>query len=75
VAEDVALANQYRTALTGQFSQASDVQVLVRNEKGSSVLDIKSIPIAEVGTLFLALMDHVPPGSELRRAEQASPSA
>jgi hypothetical protein len=31
--------------------------------------DFKSIPVAEVGTLILALMDHVPPGSPLRRAE------
>ncbi len=74
-AEDVALAEQYRTALKGQFPQGSNVQVLVRNEKGHSVLDFKSIPVAEVGTLLLALMDHVPPGSELRRAKQAPPSA
>jgi len=74
-AEDVALADQYRTALKGQFSQGSVVQVLVRNEKGSSVLDFKSIPVAEVGTLIMALMDHVPPGSELRRVEKAPPSA
>jgi hypothetical protein len=73
-AEDVAQADQYRTALKGQFPQGSNVQVLVRNEKGNSVLDFKSIPVAEVGTLLLALMDHVPPGSELRRAEQALPS-
>jgi hypothetical protein len=40
----------------------------VRNGKGISVLDIKSIPMAEVGTLILALMDPVS-GSQLRRAE------
>jgi hypothetical protein len=74
-AEDVALADQYREALKGQFPQGSNVQVLVRNEKGSSVLDIKSIPLAEVGTMILALMDHLPPGSELRRGEKAPPSA
>jgi len=51
------------------------VPVLVRNEKGSSVLDFKSVPVAEVGTLILALMDHVPPGSEPRRVEKAPPSA
>jgi len=68
-AEDVALANKYRAALTGQFSQGSDVELKVRNEKGNSVLDIKSVPMAEVGTLLLALMDHVPPGSQLRRKQ------
>jgi len=73
-AEDVALAEQYRAALQGQFPQGSNVQVQVRNEKGSSVLDFKSIPVARVGTLILALMDHVPPASELRRAEQTPPS-
>jgi hypothetical protein len=73
-AEDVALAEQYRTALQGQFPQGSNVQVLVRNEKGSSVLDFKSIPVAEVGTLILALMDHVTPGNEPRKAQQAPPS-
>jgi hypothetical protein len=74
-AEDVALADQYRTALKGQFTQGSNVQVLVRNEKGNSVLDFKSVPVAEVGTLLLALMDHVPPGSELRPVEKAPPPA
>jgi hypothetical protein len=66
-AEDVALADQYRDALKGQFTQGSHVQVVVRNEKGSSVVDFKSVPLAEVATLILALMDHLPPGSELRR--------
>jgi hypothetical protein len=65
-AEDVALADKYRTALKGQFTQGSDVQLKVRNAKGNSVLDIKNIPIAEVATLILTLMDHLPPGSELR---------
>jgi hypothetical protein len=47
----------------------------VRNKKGTSVIDIQNIPIAEMGTLLLGLMEHVPPGSELRRAEQTLPSA
>jgi len=74
-AEDVALADQYWEALKGQFTQGSNVQVLVRNEKGSSVLDFKSVPVAEAGTLSLALMDHVPPGSELHRVEAVVPKA
>ena len=74
-AQDVALADQYREALKGQFTQGSHIQVLVRNEKGSSVVDFKSVPVGEVGTLILALMDHVPAGGELRRAEKAPPSA
>jgi hypothetical protein len=65
-AEDVALADQYRKALTGQFTQGSNVLVVVRNEKGSSVVDFKSVPLAQVATLILALMDHLPPGSEPR---------
>jgi len=68
-AEDVAQAEKYRAALKGQFSQGSDVKLKVRNEKGNSVLDIKSIPMAEMETLILALMDHLPPGSPLRRAK------
>jgi hypothetical protein len=68
-AEDVALVDKYRAALTGQFSQGSDVQLEVRNRKGNSVLDIKSIPLTEVGALLLALMDHVPPSSEPRQEE------
>jgi hypothetical protein len=67
-AEDVAQAEKYRAALQGQFSQGSNVQLKVRNEKGSSVVDIKSIPLAEMGALILALLDHVPPGSQPRRA-------
>jgi hypothetical protein len=67
-AEDVAQAEKYRAALTGQFSQGSDVQFKVRNEKGISVVDIKSIPMAEMGTLILALMNHVP-GNGPRREE------
>jgi hypothetical protein len=67
-AEDVAQAEKYRAALQGQFSQGSDVQLKVRNEKGNSVVDIKSVPIAEMGTLILSLMDHVPPSSGPRRA-------
>ena len=60
---------KYRTALKGQFTQGSNVQLQVRNEKGNSVLDFKSVPIEEVGTLILALMDHVPPSGGLRGAE------
>jgi len=45
------------------------------NEKGNSVLDFKSVPVAEVATLILALMDYLPAGGELRRAEQTLPSA
>jgi hypothetical protein len=52
-----------------KFSQGSDVQLKVRNKKGNPVLDIKSIPMSEVGTLPLALMEHVPPGSGQRRPE------
>jgi hypothetical protein len=74
-AEDVALADVYREVLKGQFPQASHVQLVVRNEKGTSVLDFKSVPLAEVGTLILALMDHLPPGSDLRRGEKAPPPA
>jgi hypothetical protein len=74
-AQDVALVDAYREALQGQFPQGSHVQVLVRNEKGSSVVDFKSVPVGEVGTLILALMDHVPPGRELRRGQKVPPSA
>ncbi|HEX8702117.1 MAG TPA: hypothetical protein VF815_25020 [Myxococcaceae bacterium] len=68
-AEDLAQAEKYRAALQGQFSQGSDVQLKVRNKKGNSVLTIEDIPMAEVGTLLLALMDHVPPGREPQPAK------
>ena len=74
-AEDVAQVEKYRAALKGQFTHGSDVQVKVHNKKGNSVFDIQNIPVAEVETLILALMDHLPPGSKLRRTEQAQPSA
>jgi hypothetical protein len=74
-AEDVAQVDKYRAALKGQFSQGSDVQLKVRNKKGNSVVTIQDIPIAEFGTLVQALMDHLPPGSQPRREEEAPPSA
>jgi len=40
-------------------------------EPGST---FKRVPVAQVGTLILALMDHVPPGRALRRGEKV-PSA
>jgi hypothetical protein len=67
-AENVAQVDKYQAALQGQFSLGSDVRLKVRNQQGNSMLDIKSIPLAEVGTLILALMDHVPPSSQLRQA-------
>ncbi|HEX8700715.1 MAG TPA: hypothetical protein VF815_17825 [Myxococcaceae bacterium] len=74
-AEDVAQVDTYRAALTGQFSQGSDVQLKVRNKKGNSVVDIQNIPLAEFDTLILTLVDYLPPGSQPRREDEAPPSA
>lgn len=68
-AEDVAQAEQYRKALEGQFPTGSDVKVAVRNEKGNTVYDFKSVPKGHVGTMILSLMDHVPEGGEPQRTE------
>jgi hypothetical protein len=68
-AEDVALADQYRTALKDQFSQGSDVLLKVHNRKGNSVVDINNIPIREMSTLLEALMIHVPLDSGPQQGE------
>lgn len=59
-AEDVELASLCRAALEGQFPTGSHVKVVVRNEKGSSVLDFTGVPTSHLGTLILALMERVP---------------
>ncbi|WP_224371652.1 hypothetical protein [Hyalangium versicolor] len=64
--EDLALANQYQEALSGQFPKGVVVKTLVRNEKGSAVLDITSIPVRQVPTLLNALAAVVPPEGEAK---------
>jgi hypothetical protein len=47
----------------------------VRNEKGSAVLDITSIPVRQVPTLLKALAAAVPPGFEVESVEPSQPTA
>jgi hypothetical protein len=51
----VALAEQYREAVTSRFTKGVSVKVLVRNQKGKAVLDFKGIPVEQVIQLVEAL--------------------
>lgn len=54
-AEAVALADHYRDTMKDWFPKGVRVKVLLRNQKGKAVLDIKGIPLEEVSQLAEAL--------------------
>jgi hypothetical protein len=58
---DLALVEQYRTAVTSRFSTQTPVRVSVRNLNGQAVISFKDIPLAQVDALTEALIDGVPP--------------
>jgi hypothetical protein len=64
-AEDLALVEQYRTAVTGRFATGTPVRVSVRNLNGKAVISFKDIPLSEVDSLTEALIDGVPPLREV----------
>jgi hypothetical protein len=55
-AEDLALADQVRNAVTGRFEKKDAVRVQVRNHKGTAVADFRGIPLGKLGKLVEALM-------------------
>jgi hypothetical protein len=59
-AEDVALADQLGNAVTSRFAQGDAVRVQLRNQKGTSVVDFKGIPLAQVAKLAEALLAQSP---------------
>jgi hypothetical protein len=60
-AEDLALVEQYRKAVTDRFPKGTQVRVSVRNLSGESVISFKDIPLSQVDSLTEALLDGVPP--------------
>ena len=60
-AEDLALVEQYRKAVTGRFPTGTQVRVSVRNLAGKAVISFKDIPLTQVDSLTEALIDGVPP--------------
>ena len=62
-AEAEARAEQYSEAVAGRFpkGQGTRVKVALRNQKGKAVLDIKGIPLEQVGQLAEALAGELPP--------------
>ncbi|HYH94365.1 hypothetical protein [Hyalangium sp.] len=59
-AEAVELADQYREAVKGRFTQAVLVKVSVRNQKGKAVLDFKGVPVEQVSQLGEVLTGKLP---------------
>ena len=58
---DLALVEQYRTAVTSRFSTKTPVRVSVRNLQGEAVISFKDIPLSQVDSLTEALIDGVAP--------------
>jgi hypothetical protein len=60
-ADAVVRAEQYREAVKGRFPKGVLVKVLVRNQKGTAVLDFKGIPVDQVDHLVDVLTGELPP--------------
>ena len=61
---DVELANQYREVVTKRFPQGSRVRLQLRNDKGTPVVDINNVPLADMGKLGAALSVEPPSSGE-----------
>jgi hypothetical protein len=48
----VELANQYREAVTKRFPQGARVRPQLRNDKGTPMVDINNVPLAELARLY-----------------------
>ncbi len=73
-AEDRALVDAYREAVTRRFPQGSPVRVQLRKYKGESVVEFRIIPLAQVNQLLEALMDQLGTAPTVP-APQAPPKA
>jgi hypothetical protein len=67
--EHVALAAQYREAVTGKFPKGTPIQVQVRSPEVKTVLDFKGIPVEKVEALTEALLDQLYPVHEVPAVE------
>jgi hypothetical protein len=74
-AEEVALADQYREAVTRRFTQGDGVRVQVRNLKGHAVVDFKNIPLSQVAKLSEALAGSPPAVRRVPPTEKPLPTA
>jgi hypothetical protein len=68
-AEDVALVDRYREAITGRFSKDTPVRVQLRSHDGKAVVDFKGIPLSQVHMLTEALLDQLYPVHETPEVE------
>jgi hypothetical protein len=73
-AEDMALADRYREAVTGGLPKGTSLAVQLRNHKGTAVLDFKGIPLTQVAQLAQVLLAQLPPQPELTQAQKAPQS-
>ncbi len=74
-AEDVALVDQYREAVTGRFTKGDGVRVQIRNSKGKAVVDFKNIPLSQVAKLSEALAGLPPAVRRVPPEEKPLPTA
>jgi hypothetical protein len=70
-AEAEVLAKQYREAVKSCFPKGARVDVQVRNQKGTAVLDFKGIPVEQVSKLAELFTAELPPVRELQLVEKA----
>ncbi len=71
-AEDVALVDQYREAITSRFSKDTPIRVQLRSHEGKAVVDFKGIPLAQVDKLTEALLEQLYPVQEVPEVEVQS---
>jgi hypothetical protein len=64
-AEEVALVDRYREAITGRFSKDTPVRVQLRSHDGKAVVDFKGIPLSQIHTLTEALLEQLYPVQEV----------
>jgi hypothetical protein len=69
-AEEVALVDRYREAITGRFSKDTPVRVQLRSHQGKAVVDFKGIPLSQVHTLTEALLEQLYPVQEVPEVEE-----
>jgi hypothetical protein len=70
-ADQVALVDRYRAAVTSRFPQGTPIRVQLRDHQGEVVVDFKGIPVAKVDLLTEALLDQLYPASEVAEVVQA----
>jgi hypothetical protein len=68
-AEEVALVDRYREAITGRFSKDTPVRVQLRSHQGKAVVDFKGIPLSQLHTLTEALLEQLYPVHEVPEME------